>query len=104
NIDIPITLSCAAGTNIKVNVTSDAIDNASTGKLSLTGPNKATGIAVQLLNNTSNPITLNTQWTQQDNVPEGDYIFGWKARYIKTSNTVTPGTANTTATVNIRYE
>lgn len=104
NIDIPITLSCAAGTNIKVNVTSDAIDNASTGKLSLTGPNKATGIAVQLLNNTSNPITLNTQWTQQDNAPEGDYIFGWKARYIKTSNTVTPGTANASATVNIRYE
>ncbi|CAG9407706.1 fimbrial protein [Providencia alcalifaciens] len=104
NIDIPITLSCAAGTNIKVNVTSDAIDNASTGKLSLTGSNKATGIAVQLLNNASNPIALNTQWTQQDNVPEGDYIFGWKARYIKTSNTVTPGTANASATVNIRYE
>ena len=104
NVDIPIALSCVANTNIKVNVTSDAIDNASTGKLSLTGANKATGIAVQLLNNSSNPIALNTQWTQQDNAPEGDYIFGWKARYIKTSNTVTPGTANASATVNIRYE
>ncbi|WP_241098714.1 fimbrial protein [Providencia huaxiensis] len=104
NIDIPIKLSCAAGTNIKVNVTSDAIDNAPTGKLSLRGSNKATGVAVQLLDNASNPIPLNTQWTQQNNVPESDYIFGWKARYIKTADKITPGSANATATVNIRYE
>ncbi len=104
NVDIPITLSCVADTNIKVNVTSSSIDNAPTGKLSLAGTDRATGIAVQLLNNSNSPIALNTQWTQQDNVSEGDYFFNWKARYIKTANIVTPGTANASATVNIRYE
>lgn len=104
SVDIPITLSCFAGTNIKVNVTSSFIDNAPTGKLSLTGDNRATGIAIQLLNKNNNPITLNTQWTQQDNVSEGSYVLGWKARYIKTSNIITPGSANASATVNIRYE
>lgn len=104
NVDIPIKLSCVAGTNIKVNITSSFIDNAPTGKLNLAGTDRATGISVQLLNNDNNPIALNTQLTQQDNVSEGDYIFDWKARYIKTSNIVTPGTANASATVNIRYE
>lgn len=103
-VAIPIALSCLAGTNIKVTVTSDTIDNAANGRLGLTGADKATGIAVQLLNNAGTPIVLNQKLTQQDNVSQGDYIFGWKARYIKTAATITPGTANANATVNIRYE
>ncbi|MEX6175620.1 hypothetical protein AB6G03_01200 [Providencia hangzhouensis] len=31
-------------------------------------------------------------------------MFDWKARYIKTADNITPGTANASATVNIRYE
>lgn len=101
---IPIALSCLSGTNIKVTVTSDNIDNAANGRLGLTGTDKATGIAVQLLNDAGTPIVLNQKFTQQDGVTQTDYIFGWKARYIKTAATVTPGTANANATVNIRYE
>ncbi|HEQ1859416.1 TPA: fimbrial protein [Providencia alcalifaciens] len=101
---IPIALSCLSGTNIKVTVTSDNIDNAANGQLGLTGADKATGISLQLLNNVGTPIVLNQQFTQQDGVTQTDYIFGWKARYIKTAATVTPGTANANATVNIRYE
>ncbi|HHR6585996.1 TPA: fimbrial protein, partial [Providencia alcalifaciens] len=85
-------------------VTSDNIDNAANGRLGLVGANSAKGIAVQLLNNAGSPITLNQQFTQQDGVTQADYIFGWKARYIKTAATVTPGTANANATVNILYE
>ncbi|MTB65508.1 fimbrial protein [Providencia sp. wls1943] len=103
-VDIPISLSCLSGTNIKVTVTSDNIDNAANGRLGLVGANSAKGIAVQLLNNAGSPITLNQQFTQQDGVTQTDYIFGWKARYIKTAATVTPGTANANATVNILYE
>ncbi|TCT30988.1 type 1 fimbria pilin [Providencia alcalifaciens] len=103
-VAIPIALSCLSGTNIKVTVTSDTIDNAANGRLGLTGADKASGIAVQLLNNAGTPIVLNQKLTQQDNVAQGDYIFGWKARYIKTAATITPGTANANATVNIRYE
>ncbi|WP_265510932.1 fimbrial protein, partial [Providencia rustigianii] len=52
----------------------------------------------------NNPIKLNTKNSLQNNVPSGDYIFNWKAQYIKTANSITPGSANATATVNIRYE
>uniref|UniRef100_UPI002AA0C390 fimbrial protein n=1 Tax=Providencia alcalifaciens TaxID=126385 RepID=UPI002AA0C390 len=103
-VNIPITLSCQTGTNIKYTVTSDTVDNAANGRLGLSGANKATGIAVQLLNNAGTPIQLNTKLVQQNSVPANDYIFGWKARYIKTAAIVTPGTANANATVNIRYE
>ncbi|WP_100160104.1 fimbrial protein [Proteus columbae] len=105
NVNVPITLSCAAGTNIKATVTSSAgyID-VNTGKLKLSGTNSATGIGIQLVNANNNPIKLNTKLTMQDNVSSGDYIFNWKARYIKTGNTITAGSANSVATVNILYE
>lgn len=103
-VDIPINLSCLAGTNIKVTVTSNIIENVNNGLLGLSGTDKATGVALQLLDNSNNPIVLNKKWTQQDGVPQGDYIFNWKARYIKTADKITPGSANASATVNIRYE
>ena len=105
SVDVPITLNCAAGTNIKATVTSSAgyID-ANTGKLNLSGTNRATGVAIQLLDKNNNPIKLNTKNSLQNGVSSGDYIFGWKARYIKTGNKITPGSANSTATVNILYE
>lgn len=105
DVSIPITLSCAAGTNIKATVTSSAgyID-VNTGKLKLSGANQATGIGIQLLDKNNNPIKLNTKNSLQNQVASGDYIFGWKARYIKTGSTITPGSANSIATVNILYE
>ncbi|MTC42583.1 fimbrial protein [Providencia sp. wls1921] len=104
-IDVPITLTCNPGTNIKTTVTSSSgyIDQ-NTGKLALSGADKATGVAIQLLDKNNTPIKLNTSNISQSNVPEGDYVLGWKARYIKTADKITPGSANATATVNIRYE
>ena len=104
-VNIPITLTCKAGTNIKTTITSSGgyVDTA-TGKFALSGANKAAGVAIQLLDKNNLPIKLNTKNSLQNSVPEGDYMFGWKARYIKTANQITPGTANATATVNIRYE
>ncbi|WP_272666075.1 fimbrial protein [Providencia sp. PROV174] len=105
SVNIPITLSCAAGTNLKVTVTSSAgyVDT-NTGKIKLSGQGQATGVAIQLLDRNSTPIKLNSKFTLQNNVAGGDYIFNWKARYIKTANNITAGTANSTASVNIRYE
>ncbi|WP_323086214.1 fimbrial protein [Providencia alcalifaciens] len=105
SVDIPITLTCMAGANIKATVTSSAgYVDINTGKLALSGADKATGVAIQLLDKNSAPIKLNTKNSLQNNVPAGDYMFNWKARYIKTADKITPGSANTTATVNIRYE
>ncbi|MGJ3354852.1 fimbrial protein [Providencia sp. Je.9.19] len=104
-VNIPITLTCKAGTNIKTTITSSGgYVDAATGKLALSSINKATGVAIQLLDKNNLPIKLNTKNSLQNSVPEGDYMFDWKARYIKTENQITPGTANATATVNIRYE
>nr|WP_314265922.1 fimbrial protein [uncultured Moellerella sp.] len=105
-VDVPISLRCMAGTNINVTVTSsNGYTDAATGKINLTaGENSAKGIAIQLLDNNGDSIKLNDKFNQTNSAPEGDYIFKWKARYIKTANTITPGTANSTATVNIRYE
>ncbi|EMT6384703.1 fimbrial protein [Providencia rettgeri] len=104
-IDIPITLTCQAGANVKATVTSSAgYADANTGKLNLVGANSAKGIAIQLLDRNDNPIKLNSKISLQDNVPQGDYFFDWTARYIRTGETLTPGTANSNATVNIQYE
>nr|ELR5167407.1 fimbrial protein [Providencia rettgeri] len=104
-IDIPITLTCQAGANVKATVTSSAgYADANTGKLNLVGANSAKGIAIQLLDRNDNPIKLNSKISLQDNVPQGDYFFDWTARYIRTGETVTTGTANSNATVNIQYE
>ena len=104
-VDIPITLTCMSGANIKATITSSAgYVDVNTGKLALSGADKATGIAIQLLDKNSVPIKLNTKNSLQNSVPAGDYMFNWKARYIKTADKITPGSANSTATVNIRYE
>ncbi|WP_418055362.1 fimbrial protein [Providencia zhijiangensis] len=105
SVNIPITLSCKAGANIKATITSSAgYEDTQTGKLKLAGSDQASGIAIQLLDRNNNPIKLNTKNNLQDNVPAGDYIFNWKARYIKTATPVVAGTANSNAVVNIRYE
>lgn len=105
-VAIPITLNCLAGTNIKATVTATSgTINASQGQLALSGgADKATGVAIQLIDQNNNPIPLNSKRTIKDNVAEGEYIFGWKARYIKTADKITPGPANGTATINILYE
>ncbi len=104
-VNIPIALKCMAGANIKATITSSAgYEDPLTGKLKLAGADQASGIAIQLLDKNNNPIRLNNKNNLQDNVPAGDYLFNWKARYIKTAAPVIPGTANSNAVVNIRYE
>lgn len=104
-VDIPITLNCMAGTNIKATVTATSgTVYAAQGQLALSGTNKATGVAIQIIDANKNPIPLNSKETIKDNAAAGNYIFGWKARYIKTADKITPGPANGTATINIRYE
>ncbi|HHR5901548.1 TPA: fimbrial protein [Providencia alcalifaciens] len=105
SVSIPIVLTCKPGTNIKATVTSNAgYQDALTGKLKLEGSGQANGIAIQLLDKNNSPIRLNFLNSLQNNVPAGDYIFNWKARYVQTATTITPGTANSSAMINIQYE
>lgn len=105
DVSIPITLTCKAGTNIKATITStDGFYDAATGILNLSSASTATGVAIQLVDSTGIPIPLGAKNTVKSNVSAGDVIFGWKARYIKTASSISPGTANASATVNIVYE
>ncbi len=104
SVNIPVTLSCLQGTNIKVTITSTSTADAATGKINPSGANSAKGVAIQLLDKNNNPIKLNTSIQLATRAGAGDYIFGWKARYIKTANEITPGPANASATVNILYQ
>ncbi|WP_425415937.1 fimbrial protein [Providencia rettgeri] len=72
--------------------------------MKLSGTGSVTGIAIQLLNGSNNPIKLATKNNTIVNSAAGDVRINWKARYIKTAAKITPGKANSTATVNIRYE
>ena len=103
-VAIPITLNCLAGTNIKVLITSSDYVDTATGKIGLSGNDKATGIAIQLLDHSNKPIELNKKISIDNAVPVGDYALSWNARYIKTADKITAGSANASATVNIIYE
>ncbi len=101
--NIPITLTCIPGMNIKAKVTGLS-EGANNNILSLNGSDKATGIGIQILDKNNIPVIFEQDIDIQNKVPNGDYMFNWKARYIKTATNITPGTANATASVNIRYE
>ncbi|MGJ3354844.1 fimbrial protein [Providencia sp. Je.9.19] len=101
-INIPITLTCIPGMNIKAKVT--GLSEGANNILSLNGSDKATGIGIQILDKNNIPVIFEQDIDIQNKVPNGDYMFNWKARYIKTATNITPGTANATASVNIRYE
>ncbi|MBO1929169.1 fimbrial protein [Providencia rettgeri] len=63
-VDIPITLNCLAGTNIKATVVgTSGVINASQGHIGLSGTDKATGIAIQLVDANKNPIPLGSKQT-----------------------------------------
>jgi len=102
-----IPLSCDAGT--KVNVTLEAGSSgsydASLGIINLdsSGQATATGIGLQILNN-STPVTLGELISIGSTASEGGFNVPLTARYIQTGSSVTPGTANATATFTMTYK
>jgi len=81
------------------------IQNHPNGKLANTG--SATGVTVQILGDSDIPVVFNTQAMRvltgfQPN--KTTYTIPLKARYIKTANTVTPGSVRATMTVLYMYK
>lgn len=97
-------LNCDAGANI--NVTLNGTQNPDSPDPSILalarGTNVATGVGVQLLYD-GKPLELNKQLYLKTSAG-GQETFPITARYIQTKGTVTPGTANATATLNITYQ
>lgn len=104
--DVPVNMSLAcqnSGIAISATITADA-DASQSGTIKLTaGSTSASGVGVQLVDSNGNPLTLNNKFTVTSSTNVGAYNPGWKARYIQTGNTVTPGDGNAMVTVAFNY-
>ncbi|MEM5022917.1 fimbrial protein [Enterobacter roggenkampii] len=99
-------LTCDPGANINISLSGQQNpDVANTSVLALSGqggPGVAQGVGVQILYG-GTPLNLNnTVFLQQSG--GGLASFPIVARYYQTKSVVLPGTANTTATLNITYQ
>lgn len=99
-------LNCDAGTNINVSLTgTQNPDVGTTSVLALTGQGNtdvAKGVGVQILYNGS-PLVLNNRIVLKQS-SGGQETFPLTARYYQTKTSVTPGTANASATLNLTYQ
>lgn len=99
-------LNCDYGANINVSLSGVRNpDVANNSVLALTNQGSAgvaTGVGVQLLYNGA-PLSINNRIVLKRSAG-GQETFPLTARYYQTKNTVTTGTANTSATLNITYQ
>ncbi len=99
-------LNCDAGANINVTLHGTQNPDVSTASvLALTGQGSAdvaSGVGVQLLYN-STPLELNNRIVLKQSA-SGQETFPLTARYYQTKTAVTPGKANTTATLDLTYQ
>uniref|UniRef100_S0DEB9 Putative fimbrial protein n=1 Tax=termite gut metagenome TaxID=433724 RepID=S0DEB9_9ZZZZ len=99
-------LNCDAGANINVSLNGTQNPDVSTASvLALTGQGNAgvaKGVGVQIIYNGA-PLTLNTNVPLKQSAG-GQETFPITARYYQTKTAVMPGTANTSATLNLTYQ
>ena len=104
--DFSVGLSCDAGARINVTLAGQQhSDTSATGVLQLSNPlsaSTATGVGIQMLYNNS-PMPLNTNLVLKTS-SGGAETFPFSAQYYQTRSSVTTGTANATATLNITYQ
>lgn len=98
-----ISLNCNAGIRVNLQIDGNA-QNASQGILNLNGgTDSASGVGIQLLHKNA-PLPLSTVITTGTAVTEGEYSIPLQARYLQTQSTVTPGSANSSATISLTYQ
>ncbi|WP_157968139.1 fimbrial protein [Edaphovirga cremea] len=104
--DFNLGLSCDAGTRINASMSGiQNTDTSDTSVLALTGAGNADvakGVGAQILYNNT-PIKIGENLELKTSAG-GMETFAFKARYFQTLPTVKPGTANTTATLELTYQ
>lgn len=99
-------LACDTSANINVSLAgTQSPDVANSSVLALTNQGSAgvaSGVGVQLLYN-GTPLSINNRIVLKRSAG-GQETFPLTAQYYQTKNTVTTGTANTSATLNITYQ
>lgn len=99
-------LNCAAGARVNMIMTgTQNRDTSASGVLDLTGAGNAdvaTGVGIQILYN-GTPVTLGNNMVLKTSAG-GQESFPFTAQYYQTRSTVTAGSANSTATLNLTYQ
>lgn len=104
--DFNVGLSCNAGARVNMRMTgTQNQDTSASGVLDLTGAGSsdvAKGVGIQILYN-GTPVALNNNMVLKTfaGVQES---FTFTAQYYQTKSTVTAGSANSTATLNLTYQ
>lgn len=99
-------LSCNAGARVNAMLTGvQNTDNSATGVLQLSNAGSegvATGVGIQILYNNA-PMALNKNIVLKTSVG-GQEMLPFAAQYYQTKSSVTSGSANATATLNLTYQ
>ncbi|WP_158515305.1 fimbrial protein [Paraburkholderia phytofirmans] len=100
--------SCPAGLN-GIQYSFDApsgVINATAGVIALSSNSTATGIGLQLKDNSGNALKYNTNYTlsSYNKSTGGSYTIPLKASYYQTGKAVTAGSANGTLTITMTYQ
>ncbi|MBR8653518.1 type 1 fimbrial protein [Achromobacter sp. Marseille-Q0513] len=105
-----VTVNCRVSTNNQFNtvsLTMDATADPSNApgvlKLAASGSTDATGIGIQVLNGTGQPVQFG-QPMDLGPTKNGDYVASFTARYYQTKPAVTTGQANGMATLTLSYK
>ena len=103
NRPFAISLNCPQGTRVLVTATDNNNPNNRGNRLSLNSNAVAKGVAVQLTQANGQDLFLG-QATAFTAVNDGPLDISFSARYVATSTTLTPGSANSTATFTLAYQ
>ncbi|KWH26489.1 hypothetical protein WL99_22215 [Burkholderia cepacia] len=84
----------------------NAVLDATNGVLALSSDSTATGIGLQLKDNSGKALTYNTQYTlaSYDGSTGGSHTIPLTANYYQTSSSVTAGSANVVLTFTMTYQ
>ncbi len=103
---VPISLNCTGnsnGTSVSASITAQGDSADPTHYIALSGGG-AGGMAIEMLDQNSTILSLNKKFVALSSFTTGNYPLGWSARYIRTSNTMTEGAANSVVTVAFSYD
>ncbi|WP_157633136.1 fimbrial protein [Burkholderia ubonensis] len=100
--------SCPPGRNAiyyQFDATTQIVPGAGNSVVQLNGSSSASGIGLQLLDASGNPVPFGAASKFSGySGQSGSYTMPFRARYYQIAPTVTPGTANTAITITMSYE
>jgi len=99
-----INLTCSSGSTLNIMFDSTSAVTGKTGVIaSATGTGRATGVGVQLVNASYQPVVFKDE-AEVGATPQGTLDLNYYARYYRTGTAMNPGTISATATFTLSYD